>query len=234
MKASQLLASTIAVLALAAVSHEASAQTNSLFGNTGGTGAGAATGRTGGAGATGGIGATGGRATTGRGATGGIGAQGVQGAQGGTGFNAAGNAGFIGRNSNAGRFVGQQQAGNQTGRTNRTFRGTNTGGDPTQVNRNAAGNRTTGNQPTVRPVLRVAFRFQPRTVARMTTNVQTRFQELASRSPRFSGVTLGVNGDGEVVLRGTVPTERAKSLAANLARFEPGVRRVKNELVVRK
>lgn len=229
MTTSRLFAAAIATLAFAAFTDASHAQNNSLFGNTGGATGGRTTG------GTGGLGRTGGAAGGLGGNTGGLpnNANLIQGAAGGQ-RAGTGNAGFVGRNSNAGRFVGQQQAGTQTGRANRTFRAAGNTGDPNQVNRNAAGNRGTGNQPTVRPVLRIAFQFRPRTVARMNTNFSTRFQQLAARQPQFQGVSFNINTQGEVVLRGTVSSERAKNLAANLARFEPGVRKVKNQLVVRK
>lgn len=226
MKNSHLFAAALATFAFAALTEASYAQNNSLFGNTGGT-----AGRT--TGGTGGLGRTGGTAGGLGGNTGGLpnSANLIQGAAGGQ-RAGTGNAGFVGRNSNAGRFVGQQQAGTQNSRANRTFRAAGNTGDPNQVNRNT--NQGGTNQPTVRPVLRIAFQFRPRTVARMNTNFSTRFRQLAARQPRFQGVSFNINPQGEVVLSGTVPSESAKSLAANLARFEPGVRKVKNQLVVRK
>ena len=45
------------------------------------------------------------------------------------------------------------------------------------------------------------------------------------------GIYVQVAADGQVTLRGRVPSEDVRRLAAALVRLEPGVRRVRNELV---
>ncbi|MFQ5735030.1 MAG: BON domain-containing protein [Planctomycetaceae bacterium] len=208
-----------------ALSSAAYAQTNSLFGNNGPTAS------TGGSRAGGTTAATGfGQATTPAGASGT--------AQFGQLNNTTGQGGLIGRNSNVGRFVGQQNAGQQNSRVNRNFQSAqntarnansrNTGADPFGARSGGSSSTTT-----LRPITRVAFRYPQRAMANVNVALRTRFTRLARRRPRFRGVNASLGGDGMVVLTGSVGSEDAKSLAANLARLEPGVRTVTNRLVVR-
>ena len=202
-----------------ALTGSAFAQANSLFGNnrtTGGTGTGTAAG-----------GATPGASQIG-GATGGP--------QFGQPTTPTNQGGLAGRNDNAGRFIGQQNAGQQNNRVNRTFQAA-------QNNRNAnvrnagpdpfGAGGASGNTVTIRPVTRVAFRYPRRAQARIGSEIQTRFSRLAVRQPRFSGVKARLATNGTIILSGTVASEDAKVLAANVALLEPGVRKVTNRLVVR-
>lgn len=256
MKTFALLSAAVATFAL---SGSAYAQSNSLFGSSGQS----ALGRTGSTGSrTSSIGGSSigqggsfgqssigqggsfGQSSIGQGgsfgqAGGGLGQ--TRGAYGQTGGQLGGSqGGFVGRNSNAGRFVGQQQAGQQNVRMNRSFQGVqntaqnansrSTGPDPFGAQ---TGGGRNGSTATIRPVTRVAFRYNRRTSARIDTSVRTRFQRLAVRQPRFKGVNAALGTNGEVVLTGIVASQEAKELAGNLARLEPGVRNVTNRLLVR-
>lgn len=154
--------------------------------------------------------------------------------------NPTGGSGFVGRNANMGRFVGQQNAGQQTSRTTRRFQGVN---NNTRTVTPTAQNLGTGGgggllggsgqqQQVLRPVLRVSFPHATRTTATIRTNVQSHFSGVIALRPQFAGVNATVVGGGELVLRGTVASVDAKRLLGNLARLEPGVRTVRNELVV--
>jgi osmotically-inducible protein OsmY len=62
-------------------------------------------------------------------------------------------------------------------------------------------------------------------------------QSVISSTPRLpsrSGITVSVNNDGAVVLKGTVSGERERRLAEAMARTAPGVLEVRNELVRQK
>lgn len=140
----------------------------------------------------------------------------------------AGQGGFIGRADNAGRFVGNQTASQQS------IQGTNT---PQFGNRGQGGNNQQNNfnqqtRRTIRPQQKIAFQFPARAQAAIQTNLSTQFQRLQTGRPELQGVEVQLAANSEVVLRGAVPTEDDKKLAAMLARMEPGVRSVKNELTI--
>ena len=148
--------------------------------------------------------------------------------------------GFVGRSDNAGRFVGQQQAGQQSTQTRRSFRGVGTTGQP-GANSPFGNNRFgqsggafggSSQQTILRPVHRIAFRYPQRATTAINTTLQMRFARLAARQPQFRGISVILQGDGEAVLRGTVFSAEDKRLAAHLVRLEPGVRRIRNEITV--
>jgi osmotically-inducible protein OsmY len=60
--------------------------------------------------------------------------------------------------------------------------------------------------------------------------ITTRFTKLASKT-QFKDIEVESDGN-TVILRGAVDSERTSRLATILARMEPGVKRVQNELTV--
>ena len=153
----------------------------------------------------------------------------------------------MGRGDNTGRLVGQAASGQGgAGSTATTsFRGVtgNAGRGQTGARGNFGGQlgagrglgqqSTTAGREAIRPVTVVAFNYTRRTAARVNTNLTTRFVRLSVRSPRFRSVAAVLNSQSDVVLTGTVDSQSTKTLAENIARMEPGVRRVVNRLVVR-
>lgn len=233
------------------------AQTQSLFGNRGPlsqTGTGTSTfGRS----ATTG---TGGLTTSGLG-TGGLGTGGLgtsalsQGPQLNTQMGAlsatVGQGTFVGRSDNTGRFVGNRLAGQQTTQTGggqgASFAGTQGGFRSGQGFAFSSANQLSGQgngfgaQPQavpLRPQVRVGFEFTRLEPAKVQTSLQKRFAATsasslgARRGAELSRVGIDLEADGTVVLHGTVASEHQRRLAESLARMEPGVRSVRNELVV--
>lgn len=227
------------VLLVLVLISEAAAQSQSLFGNrgpisqqnqrrsgTGTTGFGTGTGSTGfGAG-------TGTRGTAGQQAAPGIGQ--VQSFSG----------GFVGRSDNVGRFVGQQQAGSGLQATPLGGAGRAGGGlrqrtnaNPLNDPNNPIGGGFGGNQNRrqgyiVRPQQRIAFEYPARSASEVGTSVRTQFTQIADRRETLGDVRVETGANGVVTLRGEVATEDARQLAAAVARLEPGVREVRNELTV--
>lgn len=89
------------------------------------------------------------------------------------------------------------------------------------------GTRTTGE---ISAVVEVGFQFQPPPPVEVATTLQTRLEKVGITGVG-SPVQATIEGD-TVVLRGTVASSYERLLAENLARLEPGVRQVRNELVV--
>ena len=155
-----------------------------------------------------------------------------------------GQGGFVGRSDTAGRFVGNVMAGQQT------LQGTNVGGQfgggqfggrgqfsGGQFGQGGQGFNQQGfNQQSrrvVRPQLRLAFEFSQPAATEVQTSLSTQFQRLESSRPELDNVQIQFGTDRVAVLRGEVASENDKKLAAMVARMEPGVRTVRNELTVR-
>ncbi|MGE5195432.1 MAG: BON domain-containing protein [Deltaproteobacteria bacterium] len=140
--------------------------------------------------------------------------------------------GFVGQANT--RFVGNQQAmQGQTGQNQFNNRqGQNAGARRQGQNANQ-NNQTAGTQSqrSIRPQLIVAF-DRPKGIAeRSTAALAKRFQKLSDRKG-FEGITIDADGN-KLVLRGEVDSAQTSRLATMLARMEPGVKSVKNELTVR-
>lgn len=154
-----------------------------------------------------------------------------------------GNTGFLGANTN-GSFIGrntQGQTGNLQNFGNQNRGGNNRGGGQNQnqnlLNLLGGGMGGMGNQggqtstrPVIRPRQKVAFDFPQPSPDKIQTTVQTQLTGISRRFPQFQNVQLTPGEAGEVVLTGSVPSARDARLAANLARLEPGVRSIRNEL----
>jgi hypothetical protein len=139
------------------------------------------------------------------------------------------------------RFTGMAQAQqNQPGALNQMNRqgqnranaGRRTGQNQNQANQaNQQGAGNMNPQRTIRPQLIVAFSAPRPTVQRSAVNLATRFDKLAGRAG-FENVTVETEG-GKLILRGQVNSAETSRVAAALARMEPGVRSVQNELKVK-
>jgi len=235
-----------------AMSSDAWAQTRGTTGQNGQGGSPAS----GGSSMFGGTGNSSGFGSSGQGGAGGFGQTGTGMGQGGFGQagtgqnrnNAMGaqqgqNNGFLGINNNPNNFLGRTQQGQtnlngQTGNLGRNNRAGQRGGnrqlDSNLQNILNGGQQGGGGQaqqpPAVRPRQKVAFEYpQPKLEAVIATT-QTRMQKLAVRYPHLSDVQLAQESDGTVVLRGSAPSENDAKVAENMLRFEPGVRKIRNEL----
>lgn len=160
-----------------------------------------------------------------------------------SGFGATGQGGaggqqgsFAGmRNTN---FVGNSAAGtNQAGMNgqfnNRQGQGQNRnrGAQRQNQNQNQTGSTTNNQQMrTVRPQLHVSIDYPKPTATATVDSLTKRFEKLSSRVG-LQDVTVEADGS-TVILRGSVDTEDARRVAAAMARLEPGVRKVKNELTI--
>jgi hypothetical protein len=209
--------------------------TSSAFGSTGST--------SGGFGST--TGTSGGFGTTSAGATGGTGIQ-TQGMVGTT--NRAGSTGnrFLGSNQTgtqgqtggANRTGTNQQGLGATGQAGRGQTGRNRNGQQNQANMQGQQNQfgargRAGNAKSVlRPQQRVAFEYDVPTAVDTQAVLNSRFSGSTGSPAALQGVAVAVNDAGVVTLRGTVESEDARKLAAILARLEPGVKSVQDELVV--
>ena len=172
----------------------------------------------------------GGTSTTGGqqglGAQGGLGAAGQQS----TLLGLSNGANLIGTGAAAGQNP-TGQAGQMPNRQGQQNRNANrrTGQNRNQTNQAGAG---AANQQgrSIRPQLVVAF-DHPRPAPETTqAAISTRFSKLSSKS-QFKDIQIEMDGD-VVVLRGQVDTERSGKVAVVLARMEPGVTTVRNELTV--
>jgi BON domain len=139
---------------------------------------------------------------------------------------------FIGRSDNAGRFVGNEFAGQQAAMgAMQALQGLQGLGRSGGGFNNRSNQQQTERLP-MRPTQRIAFDYTPATPAVATRRVAARFDGIVARRPEMNGVSFASDDAGRVVLRGTVANREAGELAAALIRLEPGVRDVVNELTV--
>lgn len=166
-------------------------------------------------------------------------------------------AGFVGQNLNAqqGAFIGANQAANGQGQQGPGGQFGNAGGGRGGAGGFGAGRgQGQGQQPqqrnpprnirikiTLSPEFAAAYRVvSPQKLKSRLTRQYQRIDSIQkeanadfglSRVFRNANVSVTANGRS-VTLRGQVASEREKSLAARIARLEPGVDRVENQLVV--
>jgi hypothetical protein len=103
-------------------------------------------------------------------------------------------------------------------------------------------NRNTGNTQgtrTIRPSLRLGFTPKLRPAEDLRKSFGKQVKALTTRLPRLTGglseyasVKFDLAKPGEVVLSGSVPTDDAANLLANILRMEPGVVSVRNDLKI--
>lgn len=137
---------------------------------------------------------------------------------------------FVGGNATQTFVGGSRQATNQQG-TNRQFQAFQN----TQQGMNQ-GMSTTGTPRQVKTALRVGFSFPTATSAqasgRLAAGNQASLNRYVTTRPEFTGINVDMNSEGVAVLTGSADSIEASRLAANLMRFQPGVRRVDNQVAV--
>ncbi len=121
-------------------------------------------------------------------------------------------------------FIGAVQANQRAGRQNRTRPTPNRPGDVNRPQSAQAG------RDEIRASLHVAFPYKKT----LSTELGTQLAERLVKMPQIHTLSpLEVRvADGTAILRGTVATDRDRDLAERLARLEPGIWKVNNELVV--
>jgi hypothetical protein len=134
--------------------------------------------------------------------------------------------GFVGRGANQQGFIGVQAAGQQTVDAGGVPRFSGLGGQ-NGIGLVPAASQARGVQMRVQQ--RIAFPVTPVSPSEVAGNVQTTLRNLTTSLP---GVSVTGVQPGHVRLQGEVDSEHARRLAEALARLEPGVRRVTNELEV--
>jgi len=167
-----------------------------------------------------------------------LGGQQVGGSQlGGT--NTATQGGFVGRDDNTGRFVGDQRGTPQQSQ----------GGGGRQFGNRGGGNRATGrafgdggqfggrgNQGSARRIVRprqeIAFTYRRPETSQINSSLRIRFQQISLRQPALRSVLVVLDEQGAATLTGQVNSAETMRLAAIMVRLEPGVRSIKNELIV--
>ncbi len=147
--------------------------------------------------------------------------------------------GFVGRGNPRGRFIGARQSTSQGGEASSVRRGGQqrpggvraTGSEGPQ---GSAGNlRAAGSsQRAIRARERIAFDYTvPRPTAIQAALV-AQFAVLAERYPLFSDIDVQTTANGQVTLRGKVPSDDDRRLIELIVRLQPGVRSVQNELTI--
>lgn len=144
-----------------------------------------------------------------------------------------GNGQFVGR-ANGQNFVGLQGAGQQSVNAGGQARFSGLGG---QGGNNLGGGQAASSQARgnlMRVQHRLAFTAPPRLPVDLQANLHARFHPNAATNlaARFPQVTIEPDESGALVLRGSVEDDHARKLAEAIARLEPGVRKVTNELQV--
>ncbi len=179
---------------------------------------------------------------TGAAGTGGTNAGGGGGGGGATGGNVQMNAGnqpvFNTGDGSVGAQVGQ---GGFTGRSNTAFAGNRlaTQGDATsltpqfnqmtnQGNQGNQGNTGRSNIKRARPQQKIAFTYPKANLAATQVQMSQRFQRMTG----VTGANASISDEGVATLTGVVTSDDTRKLAEALARLEPGVRSVVNELRV--
>jgi hypothetical protein len=167
-----------------------------------------------------------------------------------------GQDGFVGGRGNAESFIGAQQqtgGGQQSGNfgarggQSANFgalqggrggaasygEGGDYGGQQSQQSRNAQ------RAIALRPQQRLGFSYSRPTPDAIAANLIARFTRIAESPvtadvapPAPPQIRMEIDGQGVLTLRGTVDSDSARKLAEVMARLEPGVRKIVNELEV--
>ena len=145
--------------------------------------------------------------------------------------------GFVGRDDNTGRFVGDQRQVTQQNQGGRGRQFGNRGGGGGATGRafgDQFGGR--GNQSSARRIIRprqeIAFTFRRPSTLQLNSTLRIRFKNISLRQPALRSVTVVLDEQGAATLSGQVNSPETMRLAAIVVRLEPGVRSIKNELTV--
>lgn len=143
----------------------------------------------------------------------------------------AGQAGFLGRGveGNGLLGIGAQQPGGQGGANVPDFR---PGGGGGGANAGRGGNAGGNVRRILRPVSRIAFDHPIPEPAVQVRSIGGRMLAVAANRPEFASVRVELNEAGMATLSGSVPDDATARLATALVRLEPGVRKVRSELVL--
>ncbi|WP_166826094.1 BON domain-containing protein [Thalassoroseus pseudoceratinae] len=146
-----------------------------------------------------------------------------------SGFGSTVGQGFTGGGNTDGTFVGNRLAGQNVGAQTPVFNFPGGGNANRFTPRNNTGS---SRERVIRPRQKIAFDYEPPAPTVIRTAVTRQYRTLSSRRPGLESVTIEVGEGRAAVLKGTVPDENSRKLAAALARLEPGIRSIKNELKV--
>lgn len=152
---------------------------------------------------------------------------------------------FVGGNAQSAQAIAQQVGGSQQGSTGMGANGMGMGGNANASRRNlmtqmrggqnATGTQSMGNTTNavtpIRASLREAFDHPHLSAPDVNESLSRRLRNTPAVTARSLEVTIQ---DQTVVLRGEVSTEHGRLLAEQLARLEPGIWKVRNELTVGK
>ena len=145
---------------------------------------------------------------------------------------------FLGRNTNAAQFLGRNtQGAGQNGMPNQN-NGNRRGAANRNGNQNNINNQQQGGPagargqaaqlPQIRPRQKVAFEYSRPQLAMVSTKLEVRLNKMSAFQNK--NVALSVDPSGGIVLKGDVKSAQDAKLAENMARLEPGVYSVRNEL----
>jgi hypothetical protein len=155
----------------------------------------------------------------------------MQGGQGGLGGGQRGAGGVGGIGGGIGGLGGAGGTQNFA-RSGGSFGQNNNGFGMNGMGQGANGMGANSTQRVVRPQLRIGFRNQVRPPAEIQTALSNRITAMPDL--KVSNLQVNHDGAGQVTLRGNVDSDHERKLAAAMARQEPGVRSVQNELTVAK
>ena len=135
------------------------------------------------------------------------------------------NSGFVGGSDNAGRFIGNETAGQQS---------FNRQGIPNfqRAQQNQANQSRKAAISPIRYQARIGFQFPRRNTKSLTTGLNAELFRLQALKPGYQSVRLTRRDNGVLVLTGSVPTTQARKLVEIYLNLEPGVKSIHNELRV--
>jgi len=136
---------------------------------------------------------------------------------------------FVGRGTDSSQFVGRGTAGQQSGGRQSSQFGR--GSQQSRRNVNQSSGSSTRNLRVVRPRVRIAFNHPTIPAASLTSTLTGQLQRFTAQN-KLSGVRFDIDQNYTVTLKGEVPSNNSRKLHEIVARMEPGVRKVRNELVV--